>query len=84
MSIEPDVYDTPTFTVAESTASNDFFLDSFCPERAETNAVQGCIAIFKGIKPLKMKESRNRIFRFRSRNEPWKVVSGRQLDNLLT
>jgi hypothetical protein len=32
------------------------------PERTETIAVQGCIAIYKGIKPLKMKESRNRIF----------------------
>jgi hypothetical protein len=37
-------------------------LISFCPEKTETTVVQGCTTIFKGDKPLKMKESGNRIF----------------------
>ncbi len=42
----------------------------------KTNLVLGRASIFKGNKFLKMKESENRIFRFRSRNTPGNGVSG--------
>jgi hypothetical protein len=37
-------------------------VDSFRPERTETIAVQGCAAIFKGSRPLKMKKSKIALF----------------------
>ncbi len=41
-------------------------------QKAAPAAVHGWDAIFVGCKPLKMRETRNRIFRFRVVKVPWK------------
>lgn len=52
------------------------WLSSLLPERTETIQVHGCTGIYKGNKPMQMKESENRIFGFRSRNDLGMGVAG--------
>ena len=40
-------------------------------QKAMADAVQGWTVIFDGCKPLKMKETKNRILRFRVVKGPW-------------